>query len=235
MTEQTRPTWSPARPRFGLYRLFISWLLGAIALLLAAWIVPHVSISDFWGGVLTAAVIAVLNAFLPPVVAALRLPYMVVLGFLLVLFLDAAMLLAASGLESQPIQVSGFWWALPDGTRRRRGVGAAPDRLRHERRRHLRPPGDPANRPAPGRRRDDGRARHPLSKIDGLALPVLQRALRDGNAPKLARWLAQGTHRLAEWETDFSSQTGQASPESCSDRTTTSPRSVGSRRRPGRS
>ena len=45
-------------------------------------------------------------------------------------------------------------------------------------------------------------------EIDGLALPVLRRAMRDGNAPKMARWLAEGTHRLTEWETDLSSQTG---------------------------
>ena len=45
-------------------------------------------------------------------------------------------------------------------------------------------------------------------EIDGLALPVLRRAMRDGNAPTMARWLAAGTHRLAEWETDLSSQTG---------------------------
>src|SRR5205814_3832070 len=45
-------------------------------------------------------------------------------------------------------------------------------------------------------------------EIDGLALPVLQRAMRDGNAPTMARWLAEGSHRLAEWETDLSSQTG---------------------------
>ena len=45
-------------------------------------------------------------------------------------------------------------------------------------------------------------------EIDGLALPVLQRAMRDGNAPEMARWLAEGTHRLVEWETDLSSQTG---------------------------
>ena len=45
-------------------------------------------------------------------------------------------------------------------------------------------------------------------EIDGLALPVLQRAMRDGNAPTMARWLADGTHQLAEWETDLSSQTG---------------------------
>ena len=32
--------------------------------------------------------------------------------------------------------------------------------------------------------------------------------MRDGNAPTMARWLARRTHRLAEWETDLSSQTG---------------------------
>jgi len=45
-------------------------------------------------------------------------------------------------------------------------------------------------------------------EIDGLALPVLQRAMRDGNAPTMARWVEEGTHRLTEWETDLSSQTG---------------------------
>ena len=45
-------------------------------------------------------------------------------------------------------------------------------------------------------------------EIDGLALPVLRRAMRDGNAPNMARWVAEGTHGLAEWETDLSSQTG---------------------------
>ena len=45
-------------------------------------------------------------------------------------------------------------------------------------------------------------------EIDGLALPVLRRAMRDGNAPVMASWVEQGTHRLVEWETDFSSQTG---------------------------
>ena len=32
--------------------------------------------------------------------------------------------------------------------------------------------------------------------------------MRDGNAPTMARWLAEDSHRLAEWETDLSSQTG---------------------------
>jgi hypothetical protein len=45
-------------------------------------------------------------------------------------------------------------------------------------------------------------------EIDGLALPVLRRAVRDGTVPTMARWLEEGTHALTEWETDLSSQTG---------------------------
>jgi hypothetical protein len=45
-------------------------------------------------------------------------------------------------------------------------------------------------------------------EIDGLGLPVLLRAMRSGAVPTIARWLAEGSHRLLEWETDLSSQTG---------------------------
>jgi hypothetical protein len=45
-------------------------------------------------------------------------------------------------------------------------------------------------------------------EIDGLALPVLQSAMRNGSAPTMARWLSEGSHVLTEWETDLSSQTG---------------------------
>ena len=45
-------------------------------------------------------------------------------------------------------------------------------------------------------------------EIDGLAQDVLRRALRDGNAPVLARWIHDRGYRLEGWETDWSSQTG---------------------------
>src|SRR5215210_5540419 len=45
-------------------------------------------------------------------------------------------------------------------------------------------------------------------EIDGLALPVLRRAMRDGSAPNMARWAEENGYRLLEWETDLSSQTG---------------------------
>jgi hypothetical protein len=45
-------------------------------------------------------------------------------------------------------------------------------------------------------------------EIDGLALPVLRDAMRDGSAPEMASWIADEGYRLTEWETDLSSQTG---------------------------
>ena len=45
-------------------------------------------------------------------------------------------------------------------------------------------------------------------EIDGLALPALRRAMRDGSAPHMARWVAEDGYRLTGWETDLSSQTG---------------------------
>jgi hypothetical protein len=45
-------------------------------------------------------------------------------------------------------------------------------------------------------------------EIDGLGLPILRAAMRDGSAPNLARWVSERGYRLSEWETDLSSQTG---------------------------
>ena len=47
-----------------------------------------------------------------------------------------------------------------------------------------------------------------LFEIDGLAEPVLRRALEEGHAPTMARWIDDGSHRLLGWECDLSSQTG---------------------------
>ena len=55
----------------------------------AAAILPGVDIAGGWGALAVAAVVAVLNAILPPILAALRLPFMIALGFLLVLALNA--------------------------------------------------------------------------------------------------------------------------------------------------
>ena len=92
--------------------MLLQWVTSAIALYIAALIVPGVHIEGFFGAVLAAALIAVLNALLPPLIAALRLPYMLAVGFLLVLLLDALMVVWAAALSDNTFEVNGFFWAL---------------------------------------------------------------------------------------------------------------------------
>ncbi len=45
-------------------------------------------------------------------------------------------------------------------------------------------------------------------EIDGLAEPILKRAMEQGHMPNLARWYNEGKYKLIQWEPDWSSQTG---------------------------
>jgi uncharacterized membrane protein YvlD (DUF360 family) len=202
------PVWRPERLRIRPFRVLISWFVSASALLVAAALLPGVSVEGFGGAVLAAALIAILNAILPPLIAALRLPFTALLGFLAVLLLDAAMLRIASDIAPNAISVDSFWWALLAAviaaavTVVLDVVAGTNDDDTYTFRviqRIARRSGEQVRTDVPG---------IVFLEIDGLALPVLRRAMRDGNAPNLAAWLEDDTHRLLEWETDFSSQTG---------------------------
>jgi uncharacterized membrane protein YvlD (DUF360 family) len=45
-------------------------------------------------------------------------------------------------------------------------------------------------------------------QIDGLGYDTVRRAIRDGDMPTFAAWLAEDSHTLTPWQTDWSSQTG---------------------------
>jgi uncharacterized membrane protein YvlD (DUF360 family) len=202
------PGWEPARPRVRLGRLVVAWVTAALAVWVAALLVPGVHIQGVGGALIASALIALLNALLPPLIAALRLPYMLALGFVFILVLDAWILKLASDLSDHAFQVDSFLAALvaaiviaaatvvlevvlgtnDDDTYTLRVIQRIARRSR-----------DRAVTAVPGIL---------YLEIDGLAVPVLQRAMRDGHAPHMARWLTEGSHRLAEWETDLSSQTG---------------------------
>ncbi|MGE5690332.1 MAG: phage holin family protein [Pseudomonadota bacterium] len=196
------------RPRIRPFRLLVAWLLSAVALLFAAWVMPGVTIEGFGGALVAAAVIAVLNAVLPPLLAALRLPFTLVLGLLLVLVLDAAMFVIASDVAPNAISVDSWWAAL--GAALVASIASVildplfrtnddETYMLRVTQRIARRSGEQVHTDAPG---------IVFLEIDGLALPVLRRAMRDGNAPEMAKWLVDGGYELTEWETDFSSQTG---------------------------
>ena len=200
--------WHPGRPRFRPLRVVFGWLSSAVAILLAAAIVPGATVNGFAGAALVAALVALLNAVLPPVVASLRLPFTVLVGFLVVLALDAAMLLLAADVAPQALHVDGFGSALLVSLAASAvgtviavvaGVNDYDDYTLRITRRIARRTGRPTRTDVPGL---------VFLEVDGLAFPVLRRAMRDGVTPTMAEWVADGTHSLVEWETDLSSQTG---------------------------
>jgi uncharacterized membrane protein YvlD (DUF360 family) len=200
--------WQPDRPRLKPARVALSWALTATAVWVAAGILPGVQIDGWWAAAAAAAVIAVFNALLPPILAALRLPFMLALGFILVLLANALMLKFASDVLESAFVVESFGWALVAAL----VISAVTVTLQvlfgmndddayslQVVQRIARRLGGAARTDVPGIL---------FLEIDGLALPVLTRAMRDGNAPTMARWVEDGTHRLVEWEPDLSSQTG---------------------------
>lgn len=200
--------WHPETPRLRPFRLLISWIVSTAALLAAASIVPDVEIEGVPGAFAIAAIIAVLNAILPPIIAALRLPLTLLLGFVLVLIVDAVALKWASDVVEGSFGIDSFGLAMAVSL-----LAAAIDLILQvilgtnddEQytlrvvRRIARRQGSLAKDDSPGLI---------CLEIDGLGLPVLERAMRSGHAPNLAKWIADDGYRLIEWETDLSSQTG---------------------------
>src|SRR5690349_21427228 len=91
--------WAPDKPRLRPLRRHVTWLVPGLAVALAAWVLPGFSLERDGSAFLVAAAIAVVNAVLPPIIAAVRLPFTLLAGFILVLLADAfALRLAADAL-----------------------------------------------------------------------------------------------------------------------------------------
>src|SRR4051812_25839047 len=201
-------SWQPVAPKISLVRLLVSLAILTGAVYVAAGLTPGVALERPGAGALVAVSLAFLNAIIPPILAALRLPFMVAIGFIGILLVDAALLLLVDAVFPDWLRVDGFADALlmsiliaAVGIVLAIVFGTNDDdeyTLRVTRR-------------IAGRLGRIPRTDVPgiiYLEIDGLALPVLQRALRDGSAPAMARWMSELGYHLAEWETDLSAQTG---------------------------
>ena len=200
--------WEPATPRLRVTRVIVSWVVAAASVAIAAWIVPGVDLEQTGAAFAVAALIAILNAVLPPLLAALRLPFMLVAGFLVVLAADALVLKVAGDVLSDDIHVGSFGDALLAALVMSAvslviqviiGANDDDEYTLKVTRRIARRQGAIAPTDVPG---------IIYLEIDGLALPVLRDAMRDGSAPFMASLISDHGHRLVEWETDLSSQTG---------------------------
>jgi len=184
----------------------VIWAIQVVGLVVMAWLLPGVSVDSLRTAVLAAAVIGLVNALLWPILSYLILPFAVLTLGLLSLVLNALLLMLASALV-EGFQVNNLGSAILLAL----GLAVINTILsslltidddnswyRNIVRRRMKRRGQVEETDVPGVL---------FLEIDGLAKPVLEKAMREGYAPTLARWLENDSHRLVGWETDLSSQT----------------------------
>ncbi|MCO7240132.1 MULTISPECIES: phage holin family protein [unclassified Aeromicrobium] len=107
-----------------LSRLLTSWVLGAAALATAAWLLgTHMSIGTATDTTserlvtlaVVAAIFAVVNTFVAPVIKLLSLPFIILTLGLLLVVINAVLLLLTSRIAdalNAPFFIDGFGWAV---------------------------------------------------------------------------------------------------------------------------
>ena len=94
-----------------MVKLLVKWGLSAVALMFLASLLPGIVVKSFGSALLAAAVIALLNSIVRPILIVLTLPVTVVTLGLFLLVINALMFWLAGSMLSG-FEVSSFWWAL---------------------------------------------------------------------------------------------------------------------------
>jgi putative membrane protein len=89
----------------------IRFLLGGLAVLLTAYLLPGVHVEHYGYALLVALVLAIINALIKPVLVILTIPITFVTFGLFLLVINALMILLVDWLVGG-FNVDGFWWAL---------------------------------------------------------------------------------------------------------------------------
>ena len=92
-------------------KLLVVWLLNAVSLLAVAYLMPSIQLSGFGGALITAAVIALVNVLIRPILVILTLPVTVLtLGLFILVINGLLFLLVGQLLES--FEVGSLWSAI---------------------------------------------------------------------------------------------------------------------------
>ena len=92
-------------------KIFLNWLIYAVAIMITAYILPGVSIAGFVSALILAVVLGAINAFIKPVVVILTLPINILTLGLFTLVINALLIMLAS-MVVPGFGVDGFWWAM---------------------------------------------------------------------------------------------------------------------------
>jgi uncharacterized membrane protein YvlD (DUF360 family) len=188
-------------------RVLIVWVATALTLLLLSVLLSGFHVEDFGVALVASALIGLINAFVWPFVIRVALPLTVLTLGLGVIVLNGVVVLLVAELEpglkvdnlGTGIVVALALTIVNTALTTLLAIDDDDFWYRNVVKRQAQRVARPVTTDVPGLF---------FLEIDGLAHDVLARAMRDGNAPVLSRWLREGTHALARWETDWSSQTG---------------------------
>jgi putative membrane protein len=189
-----------------IVRVLVIWSIQVLALAIMAWLLSGVQVDSVGAAFVAVGVLTLLNALLWPLLSYIVLPFAVLTLGLASLVLNGVFILLASALVDG-FYVDNLWTAILVAV----GLTAINALIgsllnidddsawyRNVLRRRMRRRSGVEKTDVPG---------FLFLEFDGLAKPVLERAICEGRVPTLARWLETGSHRLVGWETDLSSQT----------------------------
>ncbi|MFZ2906428.1 MAG: phage holin family protein [Cyclobacteriaceae bacterium] len=86
-------------------------LLNGVAVVLTAYLLPGVDVTDYWTALIVAIVLVIANVVVKPVLIVLTIPITIVTLGLFLLVINAFIILMADYLVDG-FSVNGFWWAL---------------------------------------------------------------------------------------------------------------------------
>ncbi|WP_424355817.1 phage holin family protein [Methanobacterium sp. MBAC-LM] len=183
--------------------LLISEVAG---LMLMTWLLPGLSINSWETALIVVVLVGIINAIFWPILSYYTLPFLVftfgvgtlLLNGLLIWFIslfvpgitikDSALFLVPLGIALINTLVSGALTIGDEASYYRSVLRRYAERF--SKNNHSDKPGVI------------------FLEIDGLAEAVLQNALDKGYMPTLKGWIEKGSHKILQWETDLSSQTG---------------------------
>jgi putative membrane protein len=186
--------------------VLVVWISEAVGLVLMIHFVPGLRVDTWETGILVIGTIALLNAILWPILSKIALPFLFFTFGVGALILNG-LIVWLSSLVVPEFHVEG--WALilvpiviAAINTAASGILTIDDDARYFSAvlaRQARRSSKASTTTKPG---------VIFLEIDGCSEFILREAMRRGYMPTLAGWLRNGSHKLYQWETDLSSQTG---------------------------
>lgn len=91
--------------------ILVRFLLSGVAVMLTAYLLPGVHVTDYWAALLVAALVSFSNLIIRPILILFTIPITILTLGLFLLVINAIIILLVDYFV-RDFQVDGFWWAL---------------------------------------------------------------------------------------------------------------------------